>query len=413
MALVNNSFKKSTLKSLPFFFNYASLSYIFVIFNILGDHSISISLSLMQSFLSLYITAFSGDFRSLFLSESKSYLLLVKHRSLAAIVFVIIFSVYTILSSANYLLLFLLLIVRKFLDWVEEILLLKSKKISPWNSKYFIVQIFFLLPFPFLYRYLSGWLSIFFILWFFSTIYILFDEYKLLFHNFYLRVPSFRRMPFLEVKIKNQILATTFIALGNCILRLSLINYLDTKAASSLICAFTVGGFSGSLISNIFIPNLIKNYKNYKLIKSHIMTYIFFVSVISIFFISNILNANHIYKNIDLNALILTFIGGSILLLSNFYRIYLIQINKITTEKEDFLINLFLICFVLFLCIDNHSYFQYIILVTSIFSLSIYKFKTLSILNEKYFFYLLCFLYCCLFLMILIGFISYYLLVIR
>ena len=413
-AYEGNGFIGSTFKSIPFLFNYASMTYIFIMFNLLGEHSISITLSLLQGILALIIAAFSGDSRSIFLSNAKNYSALIRYRLIVLFLISVIFLECMILTRQYLSLLSFLLIIRRFLDWLEEILLLKSKNIRIGNLKYFIAQIIFLLPFPFIYSSLSGYLTIYFILWFFSTIYILFHEYIFLFSK--LSLPKFflDKVNIYPTKIKKQIYATTFVALGSFILRFSLVNYLDTKSAASIISAFSVGGFSGSLISNTFIPNLINDFKSSRIIERILVKYLILVIIITAFVFFKYEFEIDNYLNLNLKALVYSFLGGSFFLLANYYRAYLIQIKNVTTEKEDFLINIFLISCILFASLGINSHFEYLVLITSIFALFIYLFKRRLLLHEKYFLYFYFFLYLILtFSAIFLGFLGYYLIIIK
>ena len=361
-------------KSLPFFFNYGALSYIFIIFNLLGEHILSVNLSIFQSILFLYTASLSGDFRNIVLSNKTYYEKLLRYRIFSTLVFFIlaIFSIPFI--DKNYLLILSMLALRKFIDWLEEILLIRDTK-KNLDFIYLITQLFFLLPFPFIFLYFQSWIFIFFALWIFSTIFIFSNSYKIILNKDFYRVKlkiSFTN----QINIKSQIYATFFMALGNFVLRYSISKLTDIDLASSIISSLSIGGFTGSLVSNVFTPNVLSYYKKRASLINTLERYVFSSSFIAVLIIYVNLGRNFIEDlNLNFYTLIMSFLAGNILLLSNYKRMYLIQIKKVTTEKEDFIINLFLLIFIYILFNQLNNYYQCITLITALCSLVVFSFR--------------------------------------
>lgn len=128
--------------------SYASLSYILIILNGLGNHQLAISLALLQSALTIVTVGLSANFRSLILSNyhKKNYSLNI--RFFISLFVTLIFSVIIFRFSTNHPFLLLLLALRKLLDWMEELFVINNN--SKLNFYYLIIQIFFITFFLFL-----------------------------------------------------------------------------------------------------------------------------------------------------------------------------------------------------------------------------------------------------------------------
>lgn len=370
----SKKFNYTIIKSLPFLFNYGTLSYIFITLNFLGNHLLSVNLSLLQSIIFLFTASFSGDFRSLILGNKSYYDNLLIYRIfliflfLTASIFIIPF------INESYLLIFWMLVLRRFFDWIEEIFLLEAnRKVS--DITYFIIQLLFLIPFPFILTYFKSWTLIFLVFWIFSTSFIFINEYKIIF-NKYLYKGKLNTILFIHRDVNKQIFATIYIALGNYILRYSVIKFISIKSASAIISSFSIGGIVGSLITNIFIPNFLMSFKDYRFNKVILMWLFILQLLIFIPILYFNLGRNFIESlNLDFYTLILSFLGGNIALMANFNRFYLLQIKKITSEREDFIINLFLLILVFILLYQLNHYYESITLILSIFSFVVFSFR--------------------------------------
>ena len=376
-------FNNTILKSLPFLFNYGALSYIFILLNLVGEHALSVNLSIFQAIIFLFTASFSGDFRSMFLGNNNFYYILIKYRIIAILAFLIIAFFSMPFIDKSYHLIFSLLALRRFLDWIEEILLLRSTK----KNLVFIyssTQLLFLIPSPFIIIYIKSWLFIYMAFWIFSTSIIFIKEYKIIFMEF-LNKKLFIANTFInQPNLHRQIYATIFIAIGNFILRYSINQFHNIESASAIISSFSIGGIAGSLISNTFIPNFLVYFKNIGSNRSSLMWYVFLQALITIFILYFNLGRNYIESlNLDFYTLILSFLGGNIAILANFKRFYLLQIKKVTSEREDLIINLFLLIVIFILLHQLKHYYESITLITSIFSFAIFSFRKDLVLNNK------------------------------
>ena len=119
----------------------------------------------------------------MFLGDNNFYFILIKYRIIAILAFLIVAFFSMPFIDKSYHLIFSLLTLRRFLDWIEEILLLKSTR-KNLAFIYSSTQLLFLIPFPFILIYIKSWLFIYMAFWIFSTSIIFIKEYKIIFMEF-------------------------------------------------------------------------------------------------------------------------------------------------------------------------------------------------------------------------------------
>ena len=128
---------------LVYVISYASLSYILIILNGLGNHQLAISLALLQSALTIVTVGLSANFRSLILTNHHKKNYSLNTRFLMSLFATLIFSVIIFRFSTNHPFLLLLLALRKLLDWIEELFVIDNN--SKLNFYYFTIQILLLI----------------------------------------------------------------------------------------------------------------------------------------------------------------------------------------------------------------------------------------------------------------------------
>lgn len=331
---------KNLKKTVPNIFNFGSLTYLIVLFNILGKSNLSILLSLVQSFLIIITLGLSGNFRSIILSKLYKYdgLVLLRIFFYLILICLIFFGIFYLRLITQYSLLMFLLIARKLHDWIEELLLIKvQKQKKETGFLYLAVQASFLIPLPFIdLQYLYGYI----IIWIVSTSLIFFTEYSKIFR----RISSINIS---DIKSNHNnltvLFATILPTLANYIFRYAIKNEFESKIASIIISSITLGTLLWSFLILVLLPDFISELrKNNNLIE---LSRFYFVSftVISLIFVSLTIYCSKdllYFYNLDYKIALVSLVAGFLLLISNVRKQFLIQGSGISSLSEEIEINL-------------------------------------------------------------------------
>ena len=386
---------KNIVNTYPYFFNFGSMSYIFVMLNILNAHKLSIYVSLVTTFLSLTLMAFSGDFRNISYSIPKKTsplpleLILGQIRARAAIGIFIVFIIFLFLLEveSEFIFLIILLTVRRVLDWIDEIFIIWSK-----NNKiiisYSLVQVSFLIPFPWVISNLDKFAYIYLVFWIFLTMLVFLPIYLNLFSKI-----NFTNPIFFPISLRQQVFATTSLFAGVLVLRLFITKSYSSKEASNIISSMALGGFFGSFVNGLFLSDIVRDLKNildYKKIHYFflkITASILFIIVIS-FLYPNLFNKLGIFShdNINYNFVLYGIFFSFLNLIVSLKRTYIIQKNKSFTFKEDLLgtlIFLLALVFIVFQGIPVSEFFLFFVIFISLLSNNfIYYLKLYSFMAD-------------------------------
>ena len=110
---------------------YSSLTYIFIILNINGNHHDSLSIGLFQTLVSFITLGLSADFRSLYFKDKIYANLLIKFRAIiisALLIGLIIYFFKAPDSITKSLILWLSF--KRIIDWIDEVIIISGNAFS-------------------------------------------------------------------------------------------------------------------------------------------------------------------------------------------------------------------------------------------------------------------------------------------
>lgn len=376
-------FKKAP-ETIIYALTYVSLTYFFILLNMLGMHELSLQISLLQSIVAFITIGLSGDLRSIYLSNKKYYLIVNRARFflfVAALIALFIAKFYYFSNIFNFpIILFIGLIVRRLFDWFDEILIATNAERKEdgqfFIAHYFLVQGIFIFSLPFFYKFYAIYIFPYIFSWLFLTIYLA----RKLYIKFYL--DNLKNFSFLKKKessnvdhskqLAYQIFSTLMINANNLVLRYLITLSFPIRTAAMIISSYSIGGFLFSIISNVFLPNVISKFlinKIHRHFKKNIILYFLLIFANYVAF----QKYSPEYINVSWLVISSSFVGGGVLLLSNYIRLYIIQIKNNSTLFEDFIIHasfLIIICYIYFT--HKIDYFMYAINILSFLSLFIF-----------------------------------------
>lgn len=375
--------------------NFASLSYILIIFNVTGNHQLAISIALLQAFLTIITIGLSANYRSFALSNFSQKNYLLKLRFLIILFALTALSVIIFIFNINYPFLLLLLGLRKLLDWFEEVFIINNNS-SKLNLYYLTTQILFITFFPFLDFNNNFLLYAYLIIWNLFTIILLFNFY-------YINLIAITKSSWRFLKsewILKMTLATLIPTLVGFAYRYRAFKIFDIQTAAKLISSLTVSGAFTSFLIYVFLPEFIFKFGRSKA-KKYILgiwavlllTGSAIIILITYLFKNNIESLNLSYK-----FLILGIFTGLIYFISNMYKTFLIQKYNISSLTEEASISLIVLTFII---LSRHTdplnYYIFLPFIGAIMSLIIYDIRNVylkKIFGIKNFLYIILFFTC-------------------
>jgi hypothetical protein len=361
---------------------YGSLSIILLALNAMNQDELVLSLSLLQSAIYIVTIGLAANLRSLSLAKQYLSSSLFKIRLYIAATAFVFMAIILYYINAKYFAFTMMLASRKLLDWIDEILILNS---TDENRKiiYIIVQLGFLIGFPFIIFLNVVNTTYYLLLWNLSMIFIMKGFYLELGKHF--RVSGKANKIFkIFVSTYPNILATLFPTIANYFYRVNIIEVFEIKKASNLIMSLTLSGVISSFFIFIFIPELVNNFRKHKkgiylliFLSFIILTY----SLISFFTYKYKVELNQ--YNLNHKFIFFGCIAGVLTLIASSMRIFQIQLLKITSFPEETIISLIIISLI-FLAPANASanYYAIVPIFGAVISIVIYDINN-SFLDEK------------------------------
>lgn len=373
---------------------YASLSYILIILNGLGNHQLAILIAVLQSALTIVTIGFSANSRSLILSNSYKKKYLLKIRILISLFAALIFSVLIFSFNTNYSFLLLLLALRKLLDWIEELFIIDNS--SKLNLYYFTIQLLFITFFPFLDFNNNFQLDAYLIIWNLSTIILFFNSYlKILIPTSIFSWKNSKAEWTLKI-----FFATLLPTLIGFAYRYRGLKIFDIQTAAKVFSSLSISGAFTSFVIYAFLPDFIFQIQrsNKNKIISTIWASFFLIIITIAILVTYLFRDNIDSMNLSYKFLILGFVTGIIYLFSNIYKVFLVQKYKISTLAEETTIALVVLTLIIFSRRSEPvSYYIFIPFIGAIISLIIYDIKKVYLINTfeiKKFLYIILFFVC-------------------
>ena len=379
---------------LVYVISYASLSYILIILNGLGNHQLAISLALLQSALTIVTVGLSANFRSLILTNHHKKNYSLNTRFLMSLFATLIFSVIIFRFSTNHPFLLLLLALRKLLDWIEELFVIDNN--SKLNFYYFTIQIFFITFFPFLDFNNNFQSDAYLIIWNLSTIILCFNSYR----KILIPTAKFSWKTFnIEWTLKI-FLATLIPTLVGLAYKYRAFKIFDAQTAAKITSSLAISGAFTTFLIYVFLPDFIFQIgrSNKKKIISIIWSSFLLIIATIIILVTYLFRHDIESVNLSYKFLIFGIFTGIIYLFSNVYRIFLIQKYKISTLTEEATIALVVLSLIIFSRrYDSASYYIFIPFIGAATSLIIYDIRKVYLINTfkiKKFLYIILFCVC-------------------
>lgn len=403
---MNKILKKIKIKEpVIYLVNYSSLTYIFIVLNFFQSHATSVQISIIQGLIGFIILGFSGDIRSIYLIKNSHNNV---HRVILFRFFIslILCLVYVIFFRATDFIFILALIAKRSIDWVDEVVIHTSTAITnnTFKLRYLSVQLIFISILPFFYLAFHSFILLYFLCWCISNFLTIKSFYmEILIRREKNNKATIRSMEphIFNTLINKQLVSTLFINSTNLFLRIFINLSFAISQSSAIISSMTIGGFLFSLFSNAYLPSFVKytSEGNGRLKKNFNFLYLFLAFILFIIFCI-FMPREFFYKyNLLPRYIIFSFIGGIILLFSNYIRLFLIQSKKSSTLNEDLVIHtLFSSALFVIYSYNKSSYFLFASLGLGLFSLLIYIIRFLSLkisILKFYIFFILYFLLIC------------------
>ena len=373
--------------------NFSSVTILMIILSLSGQSILSADLAILGAITFFIFQSFSGNSRNILLNKSLviSYNEVIKIRLI--LVLPLILFVYFITNSLSEINFYLILLVtlRKIIDWLDDLYLIKQEDQS--NTKklhyYIIFQILAIIALLLsIFIYSNTFIGILF--WSITPIFLTIRFYFTYINKelFLLKIKNLKLfMPHLS--------STVIIGISLYIFRLLIINLTGKEIAGDLFTAFASGGLLGTFIANSFGPTLVRFMNENKILtipfKYQICFLFFILAGLCIIYLSFTIDKETIFLEKTLyfwKAIGFSMIGGGIMAYAQITKTYILQHTaNFNIMGLEIVYNLTLISIIplssFFVTID---FLPSVYLLSSVLALSLYKTFQFNNIDYKNFF---------------------------
>ena len=360
---------------------YSSLTYIFIILNINGNHHDSLSIGLFQTLVSFITLGLSADFRSLYFTDKIYANLLIKFRAIiisALLIGLIIYFFKAPDSITKSLILWLSF--KRIIDWIDEVIIISGNAFSLdklFKYKYLINQVFFIAFLPLIYLKMSVYIHYYFLIWIAANFLIL-KKYYMRFHFNNLR-NQILGLSYINQKnlFALQLISTLLVNLSNIAFRSIIFISFVPQKSSMIISSFALGGMFFSVTNNSILPYLVQRYKKFANITLYLKNFLplILVTLLSVIFLMWFFIDTLISLNISYELVWLSFLSSGILFFSSFLRYSIIQLSKTLTLREDFFSQTSFLCILIFFSTHRPEHLIYSTLYLALICFLLFSLK--------------------------------------